>query len=205
MKYSIYLNQGNEYLGVNEKTITVNEVVETVSEIALAREIAHENPLIPEQVANAVLQNFCKAAANLMSMGYAIVLRNGNDAALRLYADIHVKGGNINLAKARELMPEDVQTEADMFEHASDLVSRAGVTVRAKAECEQKFSELLLSVGESVNMKDIVERAKVVRTNGGGSQGGGTVTPPSGGGGGDNPGGGGGGDNPGGGSSGDAD
>ena len=168
MKYSIYLNQGNEYLGVNEKTITVNEVVETVSEIALAREINHENPLIPEQVAQIVLQNVCKAAANLMSMGYAIVLRNGNDAALRIYADIHVKGGNINLAKARQLMPDEVQTEADMFEHASDLVSRAGVTVRAKAECEQKFTELLLSVGESVNMKDIVERAKVVRTDGGG-------------------------------------
>ena len=112
MKYSIYLNQGNEYLSVNEKTITVNEVVETVSEIALAREINHENPLIPEQVAQIVLQNVCKAAANLMSMGYAIVLRNGNDAALRIYADSHVKGGNINLAKARQLMPDEVQTEA---------------------------------------------------------------------------------------------
>ena len=40
MKYNVYLNQGNEYIGANEKTITVNEIVETVGEEALAREIA---------------------------------------------------------------------------------------------------------------------------------------------------------------------
>ena len=55
MKYNIYLNQGNENLGLNEKSISVNEVTQTVSEIALAREIAHENPLIPEQVAQACM------------------------------------------------------------------------------------------------------------------------------------------------------
>ena len=171
MKYNIYLNQGNENLGLNEKSISVNEVTQTVSEIALAREIAHENPLIPEQVARAVLQNVCRAAANLMSMGYAIVLRNGPDAALRLYADIHVKGGNINLSKARELMPE-VQTEEQMFEKAGDLVSKAGLTVRAKAECEIKFTELLQSVGESVTRGDTITRAKILRSDGSGTTGG---------------------------------
>lgn len=163
MKYNVYLNNGNEYIGANEKTITVNEVVETVDQQVLAREISHENPLIPEQVARAVLENFCKAAAQLMAMGYAIRLDNGRDAALRIYADIHVKGGNINLARARELDP--TVTELTL-ENAGDLVSRAGVTVRAHAECEQKFTELLLSMGSSVNRKDIIERAKIVRTEG---------------------------------------
>lgn len=176
MKYNIYLNQGNEYLGVNEKTITVNEVVETVDEKALAREISHENPLIPEQVAKAVLENFCKAAAQLMSMGFAIQLRNGNDAAMRIYPDIHVKGGNINLARAQELDPEVTELTV---ENAGDLVTKAGVTVRAKAECEQKFTDLLLSMGASVNRKDVIERAKVTRPSNGDDD----TPPPSGGGG----------------------
>lgn len=166
MKYSVFLNLGNEYIGANEKTITVNEVVETADEQALAREIAHENPLIPEQVAAAVLQNFCKAAANLMSMGFAIQLKNGKDVAMRIYPDIHVKGGNINLTRAKELDPSVTELT---LENAGELVSKAGVTVRAKAECEQKFTDLLLSIGASVQRKDVVEKAKVARANGEGS------------------------------------
>ena len=195
MKYSVSLNLGNEYIGANDKTITANEVVETVNEKALAREIAHENPLIPEQVAASVLENFCKAAANLMSLGFAIQLRNGDDAALRIYPDIHVKGGNINLARARELDP----TVTDLtLENAGELVSKAGLTVRAKAECEQKFTELLLSLGGGLQRKEVVEKAKVTRpVTDNNDQ---PVTPNTG----DNPGGGNGGgnDNPGGGDNG---
>ena len=180
--YRVCLNNGIEAFGVNEKTITANEVVETVDEQALAREISHENPLIPEQVAKAVLENFCKAAASLMSMGFAIQLKNSNDAALRLYPDIHVKGGNINLTRAQQLDP--TVTELTL-ENAGALVDKAGVTVRAKAECEQKFTELLLSMGASVNRKEVVEKAKVERkdSNGGsgsGSGNGGTTPTPTG-------------------------
>lgn len=204
MKYNVYLNNGNEYIGVNEKTITANEVVETVNENILAREISHQNPLIPEQVASAVLQNFCKAAVELMSMGFAIVLRNGADAALRIYPDIHIDGGNINLARAKELDP--TVTELTL-ENAGDLVSKAGITVRAKAECEQKFTELLKSMDASITRKDVIERAKVVRKDGegggtggsgsssGGSGSGGTTPDPGTGGGGSGDNGGGGGDN----------
>jgi len=178
MKYSVYLNNGNEYLGVNEKTITVNEVLETVDEQALAREISHENPLIPVQVAKSVLENFCKAAAQLMSMGFAIQLKNGEDVALRIYPDIHVKGGNINLARAQELDP--TVTELTV-ENAGDLVTKAGVTVRAKAECQRKFTDLLLSMGASVNRKDVIEKAKVVRPSGEeGNSGGGLPSDPGG-------------------------
>ena len=192
--YKVCLNNGNELLGVDQKTITANEDVRTADEAAVAREIAHENPLIPEQVAQGVLQNFCKAAANLMSMGFSIQLRNGNDVALRIHPDIHVDGGNIDLARAKELMPDDVHTEEDMVTFAGELVSRAGVTLRVKAESQPKFTELLKSLNPGVNRTGIVERAKVTRKDGEGGEGGGTtpVTPDPGTGGGDNPRGGGG-------------
>ena len=172
MKYEICFNNGNEAFGTG-KTITANEVVETVDEKALAREIHHLNALIPEQVAESVLANFCQAAAQLMAMGYAVTLKNGNDVALRIYPDIHIKGGNINLARAKELDP----TVTDLtLDNAGDLATKAGVTVRAKAECETKFTELLLAQGASVERKGVVEKAYVARkeNSGSGNQGGNT-------------------------------
>ena len=142
--YNICINNGVEAFGTEGKTITVNEVVQTADIKALAREIHHENMLIPEQVAESVLQNFAKAAANLMAQGFAIQFKSGDDVLMRIYPDIHIKGGNINLA-------------------------------RAKAECESKFTELLLAQGASVERKGVVEKAYVARKeNQGGNQGGGT-------------------------------
>ena len=202
IQYNVCLNNGIEAFGIDQKTITANDAVMTCDEQALAREISHENALIPEQVAKAVLENFCKAAAQLMSMGFAIQLKNGNDVALRIHPDIHVKGGNINLARAKELDPTVTELTK---ENAGDLVNRAGVVVRAKAECEPKFTELLLSMGAGISRKDVIERAMVARKDDSGSNennGGTTPTPDPGTSGGDTPGGGdnnGGGDNPGGG------
>lgn len=174
IKYQINFNQGNEAFGTS-KTITANELVETADEKALAREIHHLNQLIPEQVAEAVLANFCAAAAQLMAMGYAVVLKNGNDAALRIYPDVRIKGGNINLARAKELDPSVSELK---MENAGDLALKAGVTVRAKAECEAKFTELLLAQGASVERKAVVEKAFVARKGSqGGSAGGGTGNP----------------------------
>lgn len=163
IEYVIQLNNGNEYLGVEEKTITVNESLKTVDSRDLAMEINHENPLIPAQVADAVLQNFVKAAAHLMSMGFAIQFKNGEDVAMRIYPDLHIKGGNINLQRAQELDPTITELT---LENAGDLVSKAGVTVRAKAECEQKFTELLQSMSTGIQRKNVVEKAKVTRTEG---------------------------------------
>lgn len=171
IKYQVSLNQGNEALQMG-KSITANEVVETVDEKALAREIHHLNALIPEQVAESVLANFCQAAAQLMAMGYAVTLKNGNDVALRIYPDVHLRNNSINLARAKELDP----TVTDLtLENAGDLATKAGVTVRAKAECETKFTELLLAQGASVERKGVVEKAYVPRKeNQGGNQGGNT-------------------------------
>ena len=187
IKYKVFLNNGYEALGVDQKTITANEEVQTCDENALAREICHENPLIPEQVAKAVLENFCKAAAQLMSMGFAIQLKNGKDVALRMYPDIHVKGGNINLERARQLDP--TVTELTV-ENAGDLVSKAGITVRVRAESCRKFTEILQSMDASVQRTGTEEREKVLMgdddddNNGGGNSGGGNNP-----GGGDTPGG----------------
>lgn len=178
IKYQVNFNQGTEAFNAG-KTITANEIVETADEKALAREIHHLNQLIPEQVAEAVLANFCAAAAQLMAMGYAVVLKNGNDDALRIYPDIKIKGGNINLARAKELDPSVIELK---MENAGDLALKAGVTVRAKAECEAKFTELLLAQGASVERKAVVEKAFVARKGSqGGSAGGGTGNPGDGG------------------------
>ena len=161
IKYQVSLNKGVEAFGTGP-TITANEIVDTADASALAREIHHLNSLIPEQVAEAVLQNFCEAAANLMAMGYAVVLRSGADAAIRIYPDVHVKGGNINLDRAKQLIPGTVALSLD---NAGELVSKAGVTVRAKAECEPKFNDLLTKAEARLERKEVVEKAFVKRAN----------------------------------------
>lgn len=161
IKYQVSLNKGVEAFG-SGPTITANEIVDTADASALAREIHHLNSLIPEQVAEAVLQNFCEAAANLMAMGYAVVLRSGADAAIRIYPDVHVKGGNINLDRAKQLIPGTVALSLD---NAGDLVTKAGVTVRAKAECEPKFNDLLTKAEARLERKEVVEKAFVKRAN----------------------------------------
>ena len=180
IEYKGQLNMGNEALGT-EKTITANESLRTCDTKALAREIAHaSHDLIPEQVAAMVLENFCKAAAEKMAEGFAIQLNNGQDVAIRIFPDIHVKGGNINLARAKELDP--TVTELTV-ENAGDLIDRAGgVTCRVRATCMQKFTDLLEKEEYQVKRTGIEVKAYVERVGGdddgdegqgGGNQGGG--------------------------------
>lgn len=159
--YKGQLNLGNEALGT-EKTITANECVRTCDTKALAREIHHQNTLIPEQVAEAVLENFCLAAVEKMAEGFAIQLMNGQDVAMRIYPDIHVKGGNINLARAKQLDPSVTDLTA---ENAGALIDKAGgVTVRVRATVQQKFTDLLLKQEPQVQRVGIAEAPYVVRT-----------------------------------------
>ena len=180
IEYKGQLNMGNEALGT-EKTITANESLRTCDTKALAREIAHaSHDLIPEQVAAMVLENFCKAAAEKMAEGFAIQLNNGQDVAIRIFPDIHVKGGNINLARAKELDP--TVTELTV-ENAGDLIDKAGgVTCRVRATCMQKFTDLLEKEEYQVKRTGIEVKAYVERVGGdddgdegqgGGNQGGG--------------------------------
>lgn len=73
--YKATLNRGNEALKTGP-TITVNEDLRPASTKALARWINYKNRLIPEQVAEEVLSNFCEAAVALMSQGMAIHLKH---------------------------------------------------------------------------------------------------------------------------------
>lgn len=152
IEYKGQLNLGNEAFGT-EKTITANESLRTCDAKALAREIAHQNRLIPEDVAAAVLGYFCKAAVEKMSEGFAIQLYNGQDVALRIFPDIHVKGGNINLSRAKQLDPSVTELTA---ENAGALIDKAGgVTVRVRSTCMSKFTELLESEDFSVQRTGI--------------------------------------------------
>ena len=164
IEYKGQLNMGNEALGT-EKTITANESLRTCDTKALAREIAHaSHDLIPEQVAAMVLDNFCKAAAEKMAEGFAIQLNNGQDVAIRIFPDIHVKGGNINLARAKELDP--TVTELTV-ENAGDLIDKAGgVTCRVRATCMQKFTDLLEKEEYQVKRTGIEVKAYVERVGG---------------------------------------
>lgn len=159
--YKGHLNLGNANIGA-ETTITANEDLRTADAGALAREISHLNALIPEQVAKSVLDNFCKAACELMAMGFAIQLKSGDDVAIRILPDIHVKGGNINLARARELDPTVTELTA---ENAGELIDKAGgVMVKVRAIVQQKFTDMLNDEDVKVQRKGIVTVPYVERT-----------------------------------------
>ena len=177
IQYEVQLNHGNEALQ-SGKTITANEVLLTADEKALAREIHHQNALIPEDVAASVLAYFGKAAAQLMAMGFAVQMKNGNDVLMRIYPDVHLSGGNINLERAKQLIPGTTELTLD---NAGELATKAGVTVRVRCEAEAKFSELLKSEGFTVERKGVKEVAYVAKGEGSeggesGTQGGGTNT-----------------------------
>ena len=87
-----------------------------------------------------------------------------------------MKGGNINLVRAKELDPTVTELTK---ENAGDLVNKAGVVVRAKAECEPKFTELLLYMGAGISRKDVIERAMVARKDDTGSNGNGDTPTPT--------------------------
>lgn len=161
IKYNVKLHNGNEAFGINEKSISACEVVENVDAKFLAHHMHLHNPLIPEDVATAVLNAFCESAAELMGHGHAVVLTSKGKAALRLYPDVHVKGGNINLARAQELMEGVTELSLD---NASELVQRAGLTLRAKAECEPAMGVLLDQSKSGLTLNEVVNVPYVHRT-----------------------------------------
>lgn len=164
IKYNITVNNGFEALSREGKTVTANEVVETVDSRFMAHHMHLHNALIPEQVIQNVLDMFCECAAELMAQGKAVVLPAKGRDALRLYPDVHVDGGNINLNRAQVLIEgtTDITTA-----NAGELVQKAGLTVRAKAECEVLMTELLKAEKPSLQRNEIIERAKVERKDNG--------------------------------------
>ena len=169
--YTIKINNGNENIGSNVKSITVKEKVKTAGAKDLSREIHLLNSLIPEQVALSVLDNFCEAAAALMAMGQAVVLKSKGKAAIRLVPDVKVNGRNITLSRAQQID----NTITDITEdNAGDLVNRVGVRVRARAVCEPAMNQLLHAAGVTTQKKDTVNIPKILRNNNNGGNSGGT-------------------------------
>jgi len=159
IQYQIKINNGNENIGSNVKSITVKEKVKTAGVKDLSREIALLNKLIPEQVAAAVLDNFCEAAAALMAMGQAVVLKSKGKAAIRLIPDVKLNGRNITLARAQQLDNTITDLTPD---NAGDLVQRVGVRVRARAVCEPAMTKLLQAAGIATQKTDIVNIPKIL-------------------------------------------
>lgn len=81
----------------------------------------------------------------------------------------------INLKRAKELDPTVTDLTTD---NAGDLVSKAGLTVRAKAECESKFTELLTKQDITLSRKEVKDIPYVAKSAGnqGGSAGDDDVT-----------------------------
>lgn len=182
--YKAQLNMGNEALG-SEPTITANESLRTADRKALARELAHQShDLIPENVADLVLQNFCKAAVELMSQGFAIQLDTEQGVGVRIFPDVHVKGGNINLARAKQLDPTVTELTADDAGRLIDLAG--GVTCRVRCTAMQPFTDLLNDEKPTMQRDGTVTKAYVAKADGSGDddddQQGGDDTPQGGGG-----------------------
>lgn len=167
--YKIFINNGNEAFGTSGKTLSIEEQPRTISEDFLAEEMHHANELIPKRTIKEVLSIFSEVSARLMAEGFAIQFQKDGKVSLRLYADAKIKGGNINLERAKQLDPTVTEITA---ENASALVQKAGIQLRAYAEVEQKLTELLLSFNPAPHLTDIVERAYVEKKNSGGQQGG---------------------------------
>ena len=166
IEYNLQINNGNEAFGVTGKTITANEVVKTISVDFLAEELSHANELIPKSVIKEVLSHFAEVSVRLMAEGFAIQFLNNQDVVLRLYPDIHLKCQSINLTKARELLNEPTLTEEQMVERAGEIADKVGVTVRAYAEVQRTFTQMLQDAKPSIQRKGIVEKAYVERVNG---------------------------------------
>ena len=159
LKFNVCLNQGNEALNTG-KSITANEVCDTADNNFVAHHLHLHNPLVPEDVAKAVLNSFIETVAELVGQGYAVQLMKGGDVMLRIYPDIHLNGDNINLARAQQLDP----TVTDLtLQNAGDLAARVGVTVRPRAQVTQKFADLLDQKKGSVERNAVVEKPYVAR------------------------------------------
>lgn len=185
VEIQISINNGNEAFGTTGKTITVNEQPKNLSLDFVAEEMSHKLPLVPKDVIKQVLTGFQEVTARLIAEGFAIQGTNTEgDVLLRYYTDARLKCQNINLQKAKELMPDTVTDEASMVAHAGELVALAGVQLRPYVEVQTKFHELLAEYKPKYEVKGVKEIAYVQKKGSedttDSNQGGGSQNPPSG-------------------------
>ena len=157
IKYGLYLNEGNEALNLG-RTITANELPDDMTAAQLAREISHDNPLVPESVAKGVIDSFCRIVAQAMAEGRCVNLCNGSDVFLRLYADVHLaKTFDLKEAKARGYEGSTLTEECFTLIQPSDLV------IKAHAEVEQKFTDMVRDKRDGLQRTHTETRAYIRR------------------------------------------
>ena len=160
ISYNIIINNGNENIGIDKKTITVQEKVKNAEQKDVAEEINHLNPLIAELSADTVLTSYLPAIILLLGRGNAIQYRNRNgDVVMRIIPDLEIKDGSIDLEKAQKLIPGTTDLTV---ENARQLVAAAGLSLKIRVETYSKFTEML---GDDINfqLENIIERAKVTK------------------------------------------
>lgn len=162
MKYQIFINQGNEYFGTEGKTITVGEVHDNKEEKTLTTSIFDKNRLIPIQVIDDTMENFIQVIIEAAYDSKVVQLKDGNDVVARFYADINIKGGNINLARAQELIPGTTEITE---ENAAELVQKAGLEIRIRADVMPRFTEKLKDMKPKLNNVGVVTRDRIVRSD----------------------------------------
>ena len=175
--YKLFINNGVDAFGTTGKTLSVEEQPRTISVDFLADAIYSQNELVPKRQVKEVLSTFGVVAARLMAEGLALQFQADGDVLLRLYCDARVRGGNINLQRARQLTGNPSLTEEEMVARAGEIVRLAGVQLRAYAEVQKKFTDLLDSFHPQANNVGTEERARIERTDGsqqGDQQGGGS-------------------------------
>ena len=166
---NIFVNQGVEAFGTTGRTLTVNELPKEVSLDFVAEELHHKMRHLEKEDITIVMERFLDVAARLMAEGFGIQYTNTKEAVMmRLYTDarLDLPTKSINLAKARELMPDVVTDEQSMVDHAGELVSLVGVKLRPYVEVQKKFHELLADYKPKYQVKGIVERDYVERKDG---------------------------------------
>ena len=106
----------------------------------------------------------CRYARTKVVCVSPIQLMNGQDVALRIFPDIHIKGGNINLTRAKQLDPSVTELT---LENTGELIDKAGgVQVRVRATAMPKFTDLLDSEGVKVERTGIIEVPYVAKKSG---------------------------------------
>lgn len=163
MTYQIFIQNGNENFGTEGSTVYVAEKLQKLRKEYIANRIHEKNKLVPIQVIDDVLSNFVTVTAEAMAEGMPVQLTDGDDVMIRIYPDMSIKGGNINLERAKELIPGLTEITP---ENAAELVQKAGIQLRVKVESQAKFLELVKSFKPTMESTGyVIVKDKVLKSN----------------------------------------
>lgn len=137
--YDIIINEGNDILGM-DKTITLKRKPHLLSSQRLLQRIYDKNPLVPKQVTKGVIDFLFDVIVDELSNGRSVRLKRGNETQLRFSPEVRIKGGNINLKRAKELDPSVTDITP---ENAAALVRKAGTYIRVKVRCDKRMTQKL--------------------------------------------------------------